>query len=602
MRWLLQYYPGDGFAQLALYIFVQASMAVLLALVLSRLLRNRGAALRHAIWLCALLVILLSPVFAWMGYRTNMSLVEISLPRTEKPVYENVPAEIPADTVAAGQETTQAASAGFKEIEAEELAQVGTPALSQGEIIRAVLAAFFIVWAAGAVFFCVRLIYGLGIHAALRRSVQPLEMEGIENILDRVRRALGVSELAPVVTSATLNSPVSIGVRNPLVILPQSLAYALTPHELRDVLVHEYAHIFHRDHLVNFLQRLAGILLWWHPLLRVLNRGMAVSREEVCDNYVLRDSRATAYSRTLLELAEKTTMFHRAPVSVGLAHPRWKLEDRVAGILDKRRKLITGISSLVFCTVAAAFLVTVSAVAACRIVSADSLAPMQKKEERVDSAGMEKIENEIELCLAVPEEAEFDKQIDKSLEAIREVKDAAYYLVESLGVSPIKERDSILTRLLRSSVTLVTDLGDIDTIIFDEPGGRKKTVKVTTDKTGKTVLIDAEKAQFLFLGENPPPGRMLTAIALDGTLEPGLRLTALKAIGERGETKAVKGLVILLNSSKGAVQLRTSRTLQILTGRRFGPFKNSTLEQTEKAINRWNGWWEKNKNNEKYNF
>ena len=60
MKWLLDYYPGDGFAQVALYIFMQATVVVLLALILSRLLRSRGAALRYAIWLCALLCILLS--------------------------------------------------------------------------------------------------------------------------------------------------------------------------------------------------------------------------------------------------------------------------------------------------------------------------------------------------------------------------------------------------------------------------------------------------------------------------------------------------------------------------------------------------------------
>ncbi len=68
-----------------------------------------------------------------------------------------------------------------------------------------------------------------------------------------------------------------------------------------------------------------------------LNRELAKAREEVCDNFVLATLPATAYSRTLLSLAETFRRPQQLPGSVGFYSSNWKLEQRVAGLLDDRR-------------------------------------------------------------------------------------------------------------------------------------------------------------------------------------------------------------------------------------------------------------------------
>ena len=74
--------------------------------------------------------------------------------------------------------------------------------------------------------------------------------------------------------------------------------------QMRDVLVHEVAHVRRRDHLIVLLQELARALYW--PIVPVhgLIRELGQAREELCDNHVLRGRDALSYGETLLHLAE----------------------------------------------------------------------------------------------------------------------------------------------------------------------------------------------------------------------------------------------------------------------------------------------------------
>ncbi len=106
------------------------------------------------------------------------------------------------------------------------------------------------------------------------------------------------------------------------------------------MLVHECAHIIRRDVAVGLVQRLLAILCWFHPLIHVLNRRLSRAREEVCDNYVLRNGEPGRYARTLLTVAEHVTAARAIPAGVGLLQPHWKLENRIAGLLNRRRKIM----------------------------------------------------------------------------------------------------------------------------------------------------------------------------------------------------------------------------------------------------------------------
>ena len=84
-----------------------------------------------------------------------------------------------------------------------------------------------------------------------------------------------------------------------MIVLPSGLSTTLGQAELRDVLVHECAHIVRRDQIVIVLQAVAYVAYWPIWPVHWLNRLLANAREEVCDNYVLARQQPVTYGETL---------------------------------------------------------------------------------------------------------------------------------------------------------------------------------------------------------------------------------------------------------------------------------------------------------------
>src|SRR5208283_3181930 len=91
---------------------------------------------------------------------------------------------------------------------------------------------------------------------------------------------------------------------------------------------------------------------------------------EVCDNYVLRHGNAPRYARTLLELSQSFAGVSPNPAALGLFHCRWRLEDRVADLLDRRRNIMIRVNRWTTTALSASFLLIVLLIACTRITYA----------------------------------------------------------------------------------------------------------------------------------------------------------------------------------------------------------------------------------------
>ena len=73
-------------------------------------------------------------------------------------------------------------------------------------------------------------------------------------LVAEARRAVGLARQIRVAVTDKLTSPAVVGVLVPTLILPLSLFTALTPEQIRFILLHELAHIRRGDYFANLFQ------------------------------------------------------------------------------------------------------------------------------------------------------------------------------------------------------------------------------------------------------------------------------------------------------------------------------------------------------------
>ncbi len=196
-----------------------------------------------------------------------------------------------------------------------------------------------ILWAGGIIFMLLKLGYGLAFIRGFRFGLNRILDAGTASLLKTTAAAFNKQRVPELYTSPKVESPVTIGLFSPIVIIPEKLFATLSENELKSILLHELAHIYHYDHVIGVLKRIAIAANWWNPLAYVISAKHAVAREEVADNYVLRELAPKVYSECLAGLAEKICLISSYPAAAGMAGNYSSLEQRVRSILSKKRKL-----------------------------------------------------------------------------------------------------------------------------------------------------------------------------------------------------------------------------------------------------------------------
>ena len=348
---------------------VQTSMFAVVGLLAARLLR-RDPATRHAILLCTLVAIAFCPLLTIGLQRVGWTVWKVQLPDRLSP-WSDEGAAVPVDetsmandinrtidTVAVNgvSEDTEASSVLSDRADdtALPLSALQYPSGATGrspgadrvgrlsQLGRLALA----LWAAGCGMLLLRLLAGTARVHQLRRAATPADDPKLTAAVDRVGTLFGLDGRLEVLVSERIGTALAAGIFRPTVFVPRRYVATLSTDELTVVLTHEAAHVIRRDMLIGVWQRVAAILYWLHPLVHVLNRRLATAREEICDNHVLGQYDPARYANVLLRLAEfapqgLAPQWSAPSGTLAFLSGRWKLEDRVAGLLDARRRCAT---------------------------------------------------------------------------------------------------------------------------------------------------------------------------------------------------------------------------------------------------------------------
>lgn len=199
-----------------------------------------------------------------------------------------------------------------------------------------------LIWLAGILFQMVRLGYGIIIVNKFRNSLQSCRNDNYDKMLQAVAGRFWKKRLPKLYSSPLIKSPVTIGIFNPVVIIPQRLSSIITENEMKSILLHELAHIYHYDQVAGMIKRFVMAFHWWNPLIYPINMHHEQTREEVSDNYVLGELQPKVYSQCLMDLTKKVCLISSYPTAVGMAGSRFNLRKRVEQILSKKRSIAMG--------------------------------------------------------------------------------------------------------------------------------------------------------------------------------------------------------------------------------------------------------------------
>ncbi len=196
-----------------------------------------------------------------------------------------------------------------------------------------------IIWLMGVLFQVLRLGYGLIIVRMFKGNLEAVKDASFNNMLNNIAVTLfRKGRIIPrLYRSSLIESPMAIGFIHPAIIIPEKLLDTMSDNELKSILLHEMAHIYHYDQITGSIKRFVIAFHWWNPFVYIINREHEQAREEVSDNYVLNELSPADYSRCLMNLAEKVSLISNIPFASGMAGKGFNLIKRVEQILSSKR-------------------------------------------------------------------------------------------------------------------------------------------------------------------------------------------------------------------------------------------------------------------------
>src|SRR5215213_5890813 len=326
--------------------FWQVALIAAFASLGSWLLRNSIARYRHWVWATALCLSFLVPAF------TSSRTLFDSVTQTNTPITFASENRVP-----------------FANESVPSLPDLESPALASTFKLNQFLGLTLLgIYFAFLLYSILKLIGAWQTTRTIRRRA--IEIESNDSVAEVIRRCeleFGTrAGSVRVFRSDTLPVPVTTGLSNPVIILPESLLREGNVDLLTSAIGHEFIHVARRDYLFNLIYELLFVPVSFHPAAALLRRRVRETRELCCDELVAeRILNAEVYARSLVRLASPALPLRRLSVTttVGIADADI-LEVRIMSLLKKPelntrwKKLLLIVVSLLLlvpCAAAAAF-------------------------------------------------------------------------------------------------------------------------------------------------------------------------------------------------------------------------------------------------------
>ncbi|QDT46410.1 Regulatory protein BlaR1 [Symmachiella dynata] len=298
---------------------VRATLFLAMAVLVMAILRKTSAALRHRLWMVAIVGLLLLPVCSLLLPDLSIVVPIVAAHPTldgPNPTATTSPQSTPKlpgipPIAAAATNSTPASDVETTVTVVDELQpddslavlipqpsrQVESPVGHREQII-------FLTWIVGAV-----VVAGTATlsHLAAARLVRRSEVYRDARwnaLLKQISVSLDHARPVELRRCSLTISPMTWGVWRPVILLPRDCE-TWSEDCRRAVLLHELAHIQRGDWLSQVISHTACALYWFHPLVWFVGRGVREESDRAADDAALRNGMAaTTYAEQLLNVAQ----------------------------------------------------------------------------------------------------------------------------------------------------------------------------------------------------------------------------------------------------------------------------------------------------------
>lgn len=179
---------------------------------------------------------------------------------------------------------------------------------------------------------------------------------GWQSLLDDMKTELGIKGQVNFIASDFCESPMTIGVFSPTIVIPLEL-YEIEPDDnCKFMIQHELNHIKNKDLLIRFIALFVMVVHWFNPICYILYNEITNISEMYCDYCTVKKydrKLQKEYSRLIINIATGNYDFGRREYYAGLVSGNAKIIERrvleIKAIGRKKRLILSCIIGGIAC-------------------------------------------------------------------------------------------------------------------------------------------------------------------------------------------------------------------------------------------------------------
>jgi len=358
---VLEAFDSGGFQVFRVMISILWQSSIVFGAVfgITLVLKRNRAAVRHAIWVAALLAVPVIPVL-------SLILTSAGTPQAPIPVIPQY--TIPESTPESMNETIEM-KAPYSQPDTvyditpgRRTAPSGAhdPADNQSEaaplniggkhfsVLSYQWACLLLVYITGVAFFLGVFVYGRFRISGWKTGSSVITDPDVLGIFHKAAGLLDLKKDFVIAENDGIEAPLTLRTFHPVILLPRGLIGSLSTSDLEAVALHELAHVKRHDVLTLTYVLLLRAALFFHPLVWMASRKVTNLAEQACDDIVLESQgEPISYAKMLTCIAERLpNRSIQTELAAGFLISKSAFLRRVEAILSERRDSIHKLSRL----------------------------------------------------------------------------------------------------------------------------------------------------------------------------------------------------------------------------------------------------------------